>query len=131
MLKIDRKDYKCLFLGFENDYKCLLFEFFVLKTMICRCALHVYRVGFIEFIGTIYPIWIGLFYNFEFANFTWTDNTPYDYSIWASGQPNTTSTQNCVLNGGFTSGFTSDYFTWYTDICDDAWYFVCKKSPNL
>ena len=35
MLKIYRKDYKCLILGFENDYKCLLFEFFMLKMMIC------------------------------------------------------------------------------------------------
>ena len=70
-------------------------------------------------------LWIGLSYNVSLSNFTWTDNTPYDYSYWASGQPDITSNQYCVLSSGFNS------FTWNTYMCYTTTIFVCKKPTNF
>ena len=76
-------------------------------------------------------LWIGLSYNVSLSNFTWTDNTPYDYSFWNSTQPNMTPNHDCVVNVGYIFHTDTDIFTWNTDICDNTYPFVCKKPPNF
>ena len=76
--------------------------------------------------ATSWKFWIGLSYNVSLSNFTWTDNTPYDYSFWNSTQPNITANQYCVYTG-------FPLLTWYTQDCNGGGglTFICKKSPNF
>lgn len=72
-------------------------------------------------IGDATGYWIGLTDQYSDTEFIWTDATPFAaglYAFWGTGQPETSTTQNCVfvLSGG-----------WHDAPCSELRAYICEK----
>ncbi|XP_063952038.1 C-type mannose receptor 2-like [Lytechinus pictus] len=79
--------------------------------------------------GDIYSVWIGL-NNIDSFGFTWEDETPYEYTSWAPGEPSGTNgdeqDEECTqmyTNGGHVGQWNDLY-------CLEKWPFVCKYTTG-
>ena len=69
-------------------------------------------------------LWIGLNDIVHKGSYVWTNGAPYEFKVWANGQPNRTQNQNCVLinpNGDHQAG------TWRTAGCNTNAGYICEK----
>ena len=64
--------------------------------------------------------WIGLHDSYSENFFQWSDGSPLDFSLWASGQPNGGSGENCVRVEWSEGG------TWFDMDCEAVHPFICK-----
>lgn len=52
-------------------------------------------------------------------DFRWSDNTPFDFDFWQSGQPDCKHYEDkcCIAMA----------YHWYANSCDDKHHFICEK----
>ena len=70
-------------------------------------------------------LWLGLTTN-DKNQFTWSDDSTFDYNSWAVGEPSDDGKCTVMLsNGGLTNAGD-----WYNTSCDELWNFVCQTEAQ-
>uniref|UniRef100_A0A914YXX6 C-type lectin domain-containing protein n=1 Tax=Panagrolaimus superbus TaxID=310955 RepID=A0A914YXX6_9BILA len=78
-----------------------------------------YLLGVVPFdVPGAVDFWTGSFYN---STWKWSDNTPFDFSNWAPGNPQSVS--GLCMSEKVRSGY------WYSSKCDDNKPFICAVPP--
>uniref|UniRef100_A0A914W4W2 Uncharacterized protein n=1 Tax=Plectus sambesii TaxID=2011161 RepID=A0A914W4W2_9BILA len=68
-------------------------------------------------------VWIGAYDSLVNGTFVWSDGTPFEYSIWQTGEPNLR--HQCVSSSWNTSR------SWKTTDCNTENCFICKSDTGL
>jgi len=65
--------------------------------------------------------WIGLYEKGRDGNWMWTDDTPYEYANWASGEPNNWegTDEDCAMLNLW------GHKKWFDAACDSTFRFIC------
>ncbi|XP_033123572.1 snaclec coagulation factor IX/factor X-binding protein subunit A-like [Anneissia japonica] len=73
-----------------------------------------------ELVGFGFTYWIGL--KKSGTTWSWSDNSPYQYNNWSTGEPNNPETENCVTQWNA----ENSYLTWNNLRCDYKLPYTCE-----
>merc|ERR1712066_542823 len=94
------------------------------KSSLRRRAGMMLETAVVELMGS-QTTWIGGSDRETEGTWTWSDGTPWENPLWASGEPNNLNNEDCVILWAKNKIRNTNMFI--DERCDKKYYYVCEK----